>query len=140
MLFSFSTNGKSKQHRHNLGQETPLVRYISSRIHAECRSKELIELCTSYKRVLEISTALGNQACDNFHESENVCPKHISKNEFVTFAVDNIDHNMSSTTSTGSFHGTAISVRIHPDSDKKIHSDEQVNFNLLPFQFRIMVT
>ena len=33
---------------------------------------------------------------------------------FTTAAVDNIDHNPSSTTSSDSFHGTAISLVQHP--------------------------
>lgn len=113
------------------------MRYISCRIHAECRSKQLIEklfhlgLCVSYKRVLEISTALGNQACDNFHESGIVWPRQIPKNEFVTFAVDNIDHNPSSSTSTGSFHGTAISIRAHPSSEEELNSDADSMMKLI---------
>ena len=38
---------------------------------------------------------------------------------FTTSAVDNIDHNPSSTTATGSFHGTGVSLFQHPDFDKQ---------------------
>ena len=36
---------------------------------------------------------------------------------FTTSAVDNIDHNPSSTSAQGSLHGTGISIFQHPDSD-----------------------
>ena len=38
---------------------------------------------------------------------------------FTTSAVDNIDHNPSSTTATGSFHGTGVSLFQHPDFDEQ---------------------
>jgi hypothetical protein len=36
---------------------------------------------------------------------------------FTTAAVDNVDHNPSSTTSKSSFHGTGISIFQHPTDD-----------------------
>jgi hypothetical protein len=44
-----------------------------------------------------------------------VCPSVLQKGVFTTSAVDNIDHNLSSTTTTTSFHGTGISVFQHPN-------------------------
>lgn len=73
-------------------------------------------LCISYKRSLEVSNILGNRACDAFDRDGVVVPRNLPKNQFVTMAVDNIDHNMSSSTSKGSFHGTAITVHTHPNS------------------------
>ena len=45
-----------------------------------------------------------------------VCPPEQRKGLFTTSAIDNIDHNPSSTTSTTSFHGTSISLFQHPTS------------------------
>ena len=45
------------------------------------------------------------------YESEGVdCPLILRKNHFTTAAVDNLDHNLSSTISHGAFHGTGISL------------------------------
>ena len=44
-----------------------------------------------------------------------VCPPQLKKDIFTTAACDNIDHYPTSTTPTGSFHGTAISLIQHPD-------------------------
>lgn len=119
---------------------------MANLLHHEKRAKTLINkfnslgLCISYKRELEISTALGNRACETFERVGVVVPRNIPKNHFVTMAVDNIDHNMSSTTSKGSFHGTAITVHTHPDSkedtDDSIPNDSddfgKQGFNLKP--------
>ena len=43
-----------------------------------------------------------------------VCPSKLRRELFTTAAVDNIDHNTSSTSSQSSFHGTAISLVQHP--------------------------
>ncbi len=65
---------------------------------------------------------LGNRACEIFKREGVVVPRNIPKNLFVTMAVDNIDHNMTSSTSKGSFHGTAITVHTHPDSNTETAS------------------
>ena len=46
-----------------------------------------------------------------------VCPSKLRRGLFTTSAVDNSDHNTSSTTSQTSFHGTAISLVQHPTAD-----------------------
>lgn len=45
------------------------------------------------------------------------CPSILRKGIFTTSAVDNIDHNPSSTTAKSSFHGTGISIFQHPSTD-----------------------
>ena len=45
-----------------------------------------------------------------------VCPLKFRGKVFTSAAVDNIDHNPSSTTSKDSFHGTSISLFQHPSS------------------------
>ena len=44
-----------------------------------------------------------------------VCPPNLLQGLFTAGAIDNIDHNTSSTTTTGSFHGTGISLFQHPN-------------------------
>jgi hypothetical protein len=61
---------------------------------------------------------LDGLAKDVFRRSEVenvVYPNNLTINIFTTAAVDNIDHNPSSTTARGSFHGTGISLHQHPD-------------------------
>ncbi|CAB4019732.1 Hypothetical predicted protein, partial [Paramuricea clavata] len=48
-----------------------------------------------------------------------VCPSQLRKGLFTTSAVDNIDHNTSSTTSQTLFHGTAISLVQHPTTNNQ---------------------
>ena len=66
---------------------------------------------------LEISTELGNKLCSLFHRGKAVCPPRLKCSLFTTAAVDNIDHNPSSTSSHDAFHGTCISLFQRPDSD-----------------------
>ena len=46
-----------------------------------------------------------------------VCPSNLRLHLFTTAAVDNIDHNPSSTTVHDSFHGTGISLFQHPSAE-----------------------
>ena len=105
---------------HSTDREPPLPVYLGMKIHAETRKKGLVDtlyslgLSISYDRLLSISTALGNTAVDQYEEDGVVCPKKLRSGVFTTSAVDNIDHNPSSTTSQGSLHGTAISGNSKP--------------------------
>ena len=51
----------------------------------------------------------GDAAVDSYLEEGVVCPSILRKRLFTTAAMDNIDHNPTSTTATTSFHGTSIS-------------------------------
>ncbi len=57
---------------------------------------------------------MGSNFCEQFSREQVVCPPMLHGNVFTTAAVDNIDHNPSSTTSKESFHGTGISLFQHP--------------------------
>ena len=46
----------------------------------------------------------------HFEKQGIVCPPNLRKGLFTVGALENLDHNPSSTTSQDSFHGTAISV------------------------------
>ena len=71
----------------------------------------------SYDRVLAISTDLGNEVCFRYTDESAVCPSNLRLHLFTTAAVDNIDHNPTSTTAHDSFHGTGISLFQHPSAE-----------------------
>ena len=90
-------------------------------LHTKTRKRELVDtpfnlgLCISYDRVLKISSELGDKICYHYQQENVVCPPQLKGDLFTTAAVDNIDHNPSSTSSHDSFHGTGISLFQHPD-------------------------
>ena len=100
--------------RHNKARESPLPTYVGLTVHARPRKRELVEtlfdlgLSISYDRVMAVFTAMGNRVCKLFHREQVVCPPNLRHRLFTTSAIDNIDHNPSSTTATDSFHGTRI--------------------------------
>jgi len=112
-------DGDVRRERRNKIRETPISLYVGLSIHAKTRSRDLIEtmhnlgLCVSYDRVLAISTELGNAVCRRYKEEQVVCPPNLRLGLFTVAAVDNIDHNPSSTTAHDSFHGTGISLFQH---------------------------
>ena len=105
--------------RHNREHESPVPLYIGLKIHAETRSRTLIDtffqmgLSISYDRAMSISTDAANSVCYRFEQDGLVCPPKLRKDLFCTAAFDNIDHNPSATTAKDLFHGTAISVVQH---------------------------
>ena len=67
-------------------------------------------ICISYDKVMELEDRLAAAVCARFDEDGVVSPSNLRKNIFTIGALDNLDHNPSSTTSHSSFHGTAISI------------------------------
>ena len=61
-----------------------------------------------------MSTEITNSVIQRYEREGVVCPSKLRGELFTTAAVDNIDHNPSSTSSQSSFHGTAISLVQHP--------------------------
>ena len=106
--------------RHSTAQETPVPLYIGLMLHAHTSKRELVDkmahlgLSVSYDCVFQLSTQMGNHVCQQFHREQVVCTPQLRGHVFTTAAVDNIDHNPSSTTARDSFHGTAISLIQHP--------------------------
>lgn len=70
----------------------------------------------SYNRVNELEKLLANAVCEWFVEEGLVYPANLHKGLFMVGVVDNIDHNPSSASAQGSFHGTGISVFQFPTS------------------------
>ena len=110
---------QSKNFHHSKTRETPSSVYFGTLIHCQTRKKDLLDklfhlgLCISYDRVLETSSNLANTLCQIYEEKDSVCPPTLKNNVFTTAAVDNIDHNPSSTTAKDSFHGTSLSLFQH---------------------------
>ena len=65
-------------------------------------------LCINRDHVLQLSTRMGNKVCRQYKTEQVVCPPQLRSEVCTTVALDNIDHNPSSTTAKDSFHGTAI--------------------------------
>ena len=108
--------------RHNRDRETPVPLYVGVMTHTKTRKSSLVDklfelgLSVSYDRVLEVSTEIGNKVCRQYEIDKAVCPPNLREGLFTTAAVDNIDHNPSSTSAHDSFHGTGISLFQHPDA------------------------
>ena len=77
---------------------------------------------------MEISTSLANSLSYRYEKENVVCPKSLLKDVFSTSAVDNIDHNPSSTTAMGSLHGTGISIFQHRFENNIGSERENINF------------
>ena len=95
---------------------SPLGIYLGMMLHAIIRKKGLIEklhhlgISVSYRRVMELTTAVGSAVLSKYAVEGIVCPPSLKPNVFITAAIDNIDNNTSSKTADGSFHGTGISL------------------------------
>ena len=87
-----------KSQRHNREREPPLPVYLGLNIHAQTRSKSLINqmsnlgLSISYSRVDEITNSLATSVCDQFKSTGVVCPPSLQHGLFTVSAIDNIDH------------------------------------------------
>lgn len=118
--FARCRDGSSNSLMHRQERETPLPLYVGVLIHSKTRKRELVDdlfelgLSISYDRVMSISTILGNTLCHQFKMEKTVCPSKLKRKLFTTGAIDNLDHNPSSTTAHDSFHGTGISLFQHP--------------------------
>ncbi|KAG7160440.1 hypothetical protein Hamer_G001690, partial [Homarus americanus] len=116
--------GNSSTLRHGQKRETPVPVYLGLLIHTKTHKKELVDVpfklrfCISYNRVLGISIHLGNDICRYFEMEKAVCPPNLKGGFLTTAAIDNIDHNPSSTTAQGCFHGTGISLFQHPSVER----------------------
>ena len=102
--------------RHSLEHEPPLPLYIGLNVHTQTRSKKLITqlyelgLSISYDRVLQLENQLATAVCQDMDNKGVVCPAQLHKGLFTSGALDNLDHNLSSTTAKGAYHGTGMSL------------------------------
>ena len=107
-------------HHIRASRECPLPIYTALKIHGSTRDRLLIDtfynlgISISYDRLISVSTETTNSVLERYEREGVVCPSKVRVELFTTSAVDNIDHNTSSTSAQGSFHGTAISLVQHP--------------------------
>lgn len=110
--------------RHSLARAPPLPLYVGLKIHSLTRSKTLVEkmyqmgISVSYDRIMEIEDWLATSLSERFKEDGCVSPASLRSGIFSVGALDNLDHNPSSTTSVSSFHGTGISIFQFPTESK----------------------
>jgi len=91
-------------------------------VHNCTRKKSVVDkinslgLSISYDRVQQIEATVTNVLSDTYKSLGDVVPITLLKDVFTTAAIDNIDHNTSSSTAVDSFHGSSVSLIQHPDS------------------------
>ena len=95
--------------------EPPLPVLIGLMVHAKTGKQKLVEELSSQgvcirKQVREMRRSISNQVCRKYNSDGFVCPSKLQYNLFTTSAIDNVEHNPTSSTS---FHGTTISVFQH---------------------------
>ena len=111
-----STADPEANPRHSLECEPLFPVYTGLNIHGLTRSKHLINqlrqlrICISNERVLQLEDWIAKVLCIRFHEYGAVSPVFLHRGVFTFGALDNLDHNPSSTTSQSSLHGAGISM------------------------------
>ena len=122
ILFNYKTKSANSatKSRHAANKEPPLPLYIGLKIHTETRSRMQLynlELSVSYYRVLQLENQLANAVCDDNPSKGAVVPAQLRSGLFTVGALDNLDHNPTSSTVKGSFHGTGISLFQFPTAE-----------------------
>lgn len=133
IVFNYKKTAKPGiQSRHSLPFEPPLPLYIGLNVHTLTRSRKLITqlhylgISASYHRVLEVENQLATAVCQKTQEEGVVCPSKFRIGLFTVAAIDNIDHNPTSTTAKGSFHGTGISLFQTPSASNPGQTREAI--------------
>jgi hypothetical protein len=112
--------------RHAKMDETEFPLFVGLMLHSKTRNKGLITelaqhgVSVPYIRIQSFELALTKQLCATYKERGVVCPPSIQNGLFSTAAIDNIDHNPSSTTATDAFHGTSISIFQYPIREENL--------------------
>ena len=107
--------------RHKLERETPLPIYVGLMLHAKTRKASITDrlaklgLSIPSDRIENIKTMVTGALCERYKENDLVCPPCLQDGFFTTAAIDNIDHNATSTSAQQHFHDTGISLFQHPD-------------------------
>lgn len=126
---------KMQQNQRKVGtlQIENLPLYLGLKVHALTRSKKLVEhlktigIRVSYTCVTQVENSIALYMCKQFETDGVVCP---SNGLFTAGAMDNLDHNSSSTTAESSFHGTGISIIQFPTSDCEGNCRNIMPFNV----------
>ena len=109
-------NNARENKRHSIQNEPALPLLIGLSIHSQTRKKGIVKflasqgLSVSYNRVIETEDGITKQLCFHYNLQGVVCPPTLKDGLFTVAAIDNIDHDPSSSTSQTSFHGTSTSI------------------------------
>ena len=93
-----------KHFLHSKKNEPPLPVLIGLMVHAKTGKRSVVDnlaskgLSINYERILDIRRAISNQVCDEYQEVGVVYPSQLQDNTFTTAAIDNLDHNLTSST------------------------------------------
>ena len=123
----------STKTRHSAEAEPLLPVYLGMKVHTQTRSRKLVKLLhnlglsASYNRIVQIESQLASAVCQRSIVEGVVCPSQMRRGLFTVGALDNIDHNPSSTTAQGSFHGTGISLFQSPSSSNMGHCRDKLS-------------
>ena len=113
MLFNFKKRASSSAKLcHSLDREPPLplYMYIGMKIHTETTQLHKLGLSAGYVRVLQFESQPVTVLCEDFQGKRAAVPAQLGHRRFTVDALDNLDHNPSSTSAKGSLHGTNISL------------------------------
>ena len=140
ILFNTKKDQPKAKSRHSLDREPPLPVYLGLNVHSLTRSKKLIDqlhdlhIGISYDRVIQLEKLISHSMCQQFLSDNIVCPSHLRRGISVSGALDNIDHNLSSSTAQSSFHGTGISITQFPKKNMPGECCEVLPFETNPPQ------
>ena len=84
----------------------------------------------SYQSVDDIMNNLATSLCNHFKSVGVVCPLSLQSGLFTFGAIDNLDHDPSSTMTQGSFHGAGISLFQFPKQDSDVSQPAVQRINL----------
>lgn len=128
IVFNCKKNSKKRssivKSRHSMEYEPALPLYIGLNVHTQTRSRKLIMelhalgLSVSYDRIMQLENQLATAVCEDIEKKGVVCPAQLRIGLFTAGGLDNLDHNPSSTTAKGSFHGTGMSLFQSPTKSK----------------------
>ena len=93
-----------------------------------------------YDRVMQIEDWITNSSCERFDDDGVVAPACLRKRLFTVGALDNLDHDPSSTTSQTSFHGTGISLFQLPTKNKPGESRPPLQYHPLEVEKILFLT
>jgi len=75
---------------------------------------------------MELEDWIATAMCERFDEGGVVSPACLRKGLFTVGALDNLDHNPTSTTSQSSFYGTGISLYNFQLQKSRVNVDHQL--------------
>ena len=107
--------------RHSSSNKPPLPVAVGLMVYMRTSKKSLViqlaheSLSISYKCIYSIQRCINNQLCSKYLAEDIVCPPKLQTGLFTSAAIDNIDHNQSSATTTTSFHEPFITIIQHTD-------------------------